>query len=470
MDSFSRVRSSRFERIASAGVWCDRDSFLERKGPKSPPYLDSVVKTRFCCLARLSSYICLVMSNTKTKAESSFESIFNHVTEGILIANERGEIILCNPKCVQMFGFTDEELKGKKVEALVPKEISEKHIEYRNSYMRNPSKRPMGKNLILRGQRKDGNMFPLEISLSYYQTAEGLFVIAFISDITDRHEQQEKIRRINNELRSLNENLEKKVTERTLVLKEALTELEKSRDELTNALEKEKELNEMKSRFISMASHEFRTPLATILSSTSLISKYIETDQSDKSDKHIARIKNAVTGLTEILNDFLSLGKLEEGKVRANYSQVDVQGVLEEVVSELQAIAKNNQKIELEFAGPNEYYIDKQMFRNILINLIANALKFSGENSLVKVTCLVSENDMQVRVKDQGIGVPEEDQEHLFERFFRGRNAANIQGTGLGLNIVLKYLEMLNGKIDFVSEENVGTTFTLVFPAKYEEE
>ena len=226
----------------------------------------------------------------------------------------------------------------------------------------------------------------------------------------------------------------------------------------------------MKSRFISMASHEFRTPLATILSSTSLISKYIETDQAEKSEKHIARIKNAVTGLTEILNDFLSLGKLEEGKVRANYNQVDVQSVLEDVVSELQAIAKKGQKIELEFAGPSDYYIDKQMFRNILINLIANALKFSAENTVVKVTCLVSENDMLVRVKDQGIGIPDEDQEHLFERFFRGRNASNIQGTGLGLNIVLKYLEMLNGKIDFVSEENVGTTFTLVFPAKYEEE
>ena len=305
--------------------------------------------------------------------------------------------------------------------------------------------------------------------MSYYETEEGLYVIAFIIDITDRHDQQEKISKINNELRLLNETLEKKVTERTLVLKEALNELEKSRDELTNALEKEKELNEMKSRFISMASHEFRTPLSTILSSVSLISKYLETAQPDKSEKHVQRIKGAVTGLTEILNDFLSLGKLEEGKVRANYQQIQIRSVIEDVISELQAITKSNQEIVLDFSGQEEYYIDKQMFRNILINLIANSLKFSSENTVVDVTCHANENELMVRVKDQGIGIPEADQEHLFERFYRGQNASNIQGTGLGLNIVLKYLEMLNGKIDFVSEENKGATFTLVFPAKHEE-
>ena len=410
------------------------------------------------------------MSNTPiSRAESSFESVFNHVTEGILIANSRGEIILSNPKCVQLFGYDTDELKGLKVEVLVPNDIKEKHTEYRNAYMSNPMKRPMGKTMILRGQRKDGSLFPVEISLSYYETEDGLYVIAFIIDITDRHEQQEKIRKINNELRLLNETLEKKVTERTLVLKEALTELEKSRDELTNALEKEKELNEMKSRFISMASHEFRTPLSTILSSVSLISKYIEAAQPEKGEKHVQRIKGAVTGLTEILNDFLSLGKLEEGKVRANYQQIPIKSVIEDVISELQAITKSNQEIVLDFAGQEEYYIDKQMFRNILINLIANALKFSAENTVVDVTCHANENELMVRVKDQGIGIPEADQEHLFERFYRGQNASNIQGTGLGLNIVLKYLEMLNGKIDFVSEENKGTTFTLVFPAKYEE-
>ena len=409
------------------------------------------------------------MGDPITKVENSFESVFNHVNEGILICNKDGEIILANPKCFQMFGYAPNELNGLKVEALVPKELEEKHVGYRAGYMQRPMKRPMGKNFILFGQRKDGVKFPVEISLSYYETPEGVYAIAFIIDITERHEQQEKIKRINEELRLLNETLEKKVNERTLVLKEALHELENSRDELTNALETEKELNEMKSRFISMASHEFRTPLSTILSSVSLIQKYVEMEQADKSEKHIHRIKGAVNGLTEILNDFLSLGRLEEGKVRANLQTVEVRETLNDVVSELQAIARAGQVIHLDYKGNENFYIDKQMFRNIVINLLANAIKFSGENVPIEVTCKVGDNEMILRIKDHGIGIPEDDQEHLFERFFRGKNASNIQGTGLGLNIVLKYLEMLNAKIDFQSELNVGTTFTLVFPAKYEE-
>ena len=409
------------------------------------------------------------MGDPISKVESSFESVFNHVNEGILICNKDGEIILANPKCFQMFGYAPNELNGLKVEALVPKELEEKHVGYRAGYMKRPMKRPMGKNFILFGQRKDGQKFPVEISLSYYETPEGVYAIAFIIDITERHEQQEKIKKINEEMRLLNENLEKKVNERTLVLKEALHELENSKDELTNALETEKELNEMKSRFISMASHEFRTPLSTILSSVSLIQKYVEMEQADKSEKHIHRIKGAVNGLTEILNDFLSLGRLEEGKVRANLQTVEVKETLNDVISELQAIARPGQVINLDFKGNESFYIDKQMFRNIAINLLANAIKFSGENVSIEVTCKVSENEMILRINDHGIGIPEEDQEHLFERFFRGKNASNIQGTGLGLNIVLKYLEMLNAKIDFQSELNVGTTFTLVFPAKYEE-
>lgn len=410
------------------------------------------------------------MGNSISRAENSFESVFNHVNEGILISNSNGEIILANPKCFQMFGYAPGELEGLKVESLVPKELAEKHVSYRAGYMEKPMKRPMGKDFILFGRRKDDSLFPLEISLSYYQTPEGLYAIAFIIDITVRHEQQEKIKKINAELKTLNETLEKKVNERTLVLKEALHELENSRDELTNALEKEKELNEMKSRFISMASHEFRTPLATILSSTSLIAKYIESDQPDKSEKHIHRIKGAVNGLTEILNDFLSLGKLEEGKVRANYQSVNVHETISDVVAELQAIARPGQEIRLDIKGNFEFYIDKQMFRNVCINLIANAIKFSNDNSPIDVSCHVNDSEMIVRVQDYGIGIPEEDQEHLFERFYRGKNASNIQGTGLGLNIVLKYMEMMNGKIDFLSKLNEGTTFTLVFPAKYEEQ
>lgn len=409
------------------------------------------------------------MSESIHKAESSFESVFNNVNEGILISNAKGEIILANPKCFQMFGYDPGELEGRVVEDLVPQEIREKHVAYRAGYIEKPLRRPMGKNFILKGQRKDGSRFPVEISLSYYHTNEGMYVIAFIIDISIRFEQQERIQKINDDLRILNETLEKKVSERTLVIKEALHELENSRDELSQALEKEKQLNEMKSRFISMASHEFRTPLSTILSSASLIGRYIESQEPEKGEKHIARIKAAVNGLTEILNDFLSIGRLEEGKVKANPQHLDVVEAMESIVSELQEIAKADQLIRLNCTGKRDFFIDKHILRNIAINLIANAIKFSDPGKWIHVDLEINEEELILVVKDNGIGISEEDKEHLFERFYRGRNASNIQGTGLGLNIVLRYIEMLNGTIEFESELNEGTTFTLTFPAKYED-
>lgn len=397
------------------------------------------------------------------KIESRFETIFNHVNEGILIANAQGQIVLTNPKANLMFGYNEDELRGKMVEALIPNEYADRHVEHRNSYMKHPVKRPMGKNITLFGKRKDGSNFPVEISLSYYETGEGMYVIGFIIDITERFEQQEKIKKINAELKLLNETLEKKVGERTLVLKEALTELEQSRDELTRSLEKEKELNEMKSRFISMASHEFRTPLSTILSSASLIGRYNGEDDQSKREKHVDRIKNSVTGLTEILNDFLSLGKLEEGKVVGKFQEQDIVVIIQELITEIQVICKENQTIVLDTKGTCVLNTDKNMFRNVMINLISNAIKFSPEGSSIEIGVIQEEGGIHISVRDHGMGIPDEDKKHLFGRFFRGKNAQNIQGTGLGLNIVTKYLELMKGTITFESELEKGTTFHIHF-------
>jgi PAS domain S-box-containing protein len=393
----------------------------------------------------------------------SFETIFNHVNEGVLIVNNAGEILLTNPKLAEMFGYVEGDLDGKKVEMLIPSVLTHRHEEYRNEYMKNPVRRPMGKNMTLHGKHKTGREFPIEISLSYYNSNNALFVIAFIIDISDRFDQQAKIHRMNSELKSLNESLEKKVAERTLVLKEALHELEVSRDELTQALENEKSLNELKSRFISTASHEFRTPLSTILSSVSLIQKYTTSEDQEKREKHILKIKNAVSGLTEILNDFLSLGKLEEGKMAAKPALHDVFVLIKEVVSDVNSIVRSGQTISYN-SGTFEMMVDRQLLRNVMFNLLSNAIKFSPEGAVIDVNISLNEEEVVIAVKDQGIGISEADMKNLFGRFFRGANAVAIPGTGLGLNIVTKYLELMNGTITCTSELNEGSTFYINLP------
>lgn len=384
-------------------------------------------------------------------------ALFEHATEGIIIANRQGVIIKANPSSERLFGYNIGELEGKKVEEVVPDKYKGNHEKHRESFHANPHARSMGKGIDLFAKRKDGSEFPAEISLSYYTKGNDQFVIAFIIDISERKKVEERIKKLNAEL-------ETKVDERTRVLKETMMELEASKEELKEALEKEKELNDMKSRFVTMASHEFRTPLSTILSSVSLIGKYKQEEEDEKRQKHVERIKSAVTNMTLILNDFLSAGKLEEGKISNNPIELNVVKLVNEIASELSNLLKPSQKIQYNHLGKEELLIDKQFLRNILINLLSNAIKFSPENKNIILNTKIDENCFEIMVQDQGIGIPEEEQKHLFERFFRAKNASNIQGTGLGLNIVSKYVEELKGKLTFESKLNEGTIFKIKIP------
>ncbi len=248
-----------------------------------------------------------------------------------------------------------------------------------------------------------------------------------------------------------------------LVVERNITRQKKAEEDIRKALEKEQQLGELKSRFVTMASHEFRTPLTTIASSATLIGKYTQTEQQEKRDKHIGRIKSNVKHLTSILNDFLSLGKLEEGLVENNPEPISFPSFCQELIEELEGNLQEGQQVVYEHLGIENSSFDPKLLRHILINLLSNAMKYSKPQSKIWLATECSEKSTTISIKDQGIGIPAEDLEHLFSRFFRATNTGNIQGTGMGLNIVRKYLDLMGGRIEVDSILNKGTTFTIYF-------
>ncbi len=501
-----------------------------------------------------------------------FKTLFDTATEGIIVVDDKGEILLVNPRVIELFGYEEMELIGQKIEMLIPERFRQVHVSKREKFTNSPSKRIMGLGLDLWAKRKSGEEFPIEVGLNYFENNNKRFITVLLTDITLRKNAER-------ELFELNKNLEKKVFERTIELDKALeianesqklykaisrnfpngvicvldknlnyifiegkelgkfsqksdeligssylnlfpeeekellktqllevftginttfeikrgesvyilntvplfdakneiknilivenniTALKKAAEKTEKALEQQKQLNEFKSRFVAMASHEFRTPLSTILSSISLISKYQKEDEQDRRDKHIGRVKASIHHLTSILNDFLSIEKLDEGKVSIQNKFFNLKHFFSELKDEMDSYLKNGQKLEIAYSLIDENISsDPFVLKNTMINLVSNAVKYSDENSSIRIKVNTSNQKLTVSVSDQGIGIPQEEQKHLFDRFFRAKNATNIQGTGLGLNIVKRYIDILQGEISFKSELGKGTTFTFTIP------
>jgi PAS domain S-box-containing protein len=422
---------------------------------------------------------------TEPKSQLSFASpetlsqIFHSSAEGILMVNEAGTILLANKASEQMFGYNPGELTEKSVELLLPQRSRQQHVRHRESFRQAPAPRKMGAGRDLVGTRKDGSEFPVEVSLSHYRINNQFIVIAFVIDITERKKAEEAIKRSEEQLLLYAAELERKVRARTDALNKSVEELEKANrflqeqiserkkaeEEVKHALKRERELNELKSKFVSIASHEFRTPLSTILSSASLVMQYKEKGDLTKIDKHVQRIKSSVSHLTTILNDFLSLGKLEEGRMDLVKEPINLTELLHEVLEEMKPQLKEKQKLTLQFTGKvKPLTTDPRVLRNILFNLITNASKYSEAGKPILIHITFWENHLDIAVIDQGIGIPKEDVKHLFERFFRASNAGQVQGTGLGLTIVKRYIELLSGEIKFTTEERKGSTFTVILP------
>jgi PAS domain S-box-containing protein len=252
---------------------------------------------------------------------------------------------------------------------------------------------------------------------------------------------------------------------RLVGIAEDITQNKRVQQEVLKALEKEKELNELKSRFVSMTSHEFRTPLTTILGSAELLKYYSHKWSEEKKLLHFERIHSNVQYLKQMLDDLLLIGKAESGRLEFNPALLDVVQFCRNLVEELQVSERNQHAIIFTKQGQcTDAYMDEKLLRHVLSNLLSNAIKYSPPGSTVRFKLTIRDGEAMFQIQDQGIGIPKEDQERLFEPFHRAQNVGQISGTGLGLAIVKKTVDLQGGKITVNSEVGIGTIFTVTIP------
>jgi len=290
-------------------------------------------------------------------------------------------------------------------------------------------------------------------------------MVFVLRDITKRKE-------IEKELESYRMHLEELIKNRTneleavnkLLQEEILKQIEAEK-KVKEALEKEKELNYLKTKFISIASHEFRTPLTTVLSSTELLERYGRNWEIDKYTKQTERIKKSVNYLTHLMDDVLTISRADSGKTSFNPKPIEFKKFCQSILDDIRALM--TEKHELEF-NYNVYksilYVDEKLLKHILVNLLSNAIKYSVDGGKIVFEISLTSNVLQFIISDSGIGIPEEDQSNLFEPFNRGKNVKDIHGTGLGMSIVKRSVDLHKGSVSFISKVGFGTTFTVKIP------
>lgn len=413
---------------------------------------------KLCKLQNINRFnLRIFMENT-----ALLKAIIDNAIDGIITIDDRGTIETINPAGCLLFEYEPGEVIGQNVSMLMPPPDRNRHDNYLLNYHQTSKRSVIGIGREVTGLRKSGSIFPFRLGVSEVQFSGRKIYTGFIHDLSREKQAEEK-------LREYALNLEEQVQERTRLLNETVKALEEAKEKVSLLLEKEMELGQMKSRFVSMASHEFRTPLSAIQLSSILIEKYAGDCISPNISRHTAKIKVLVAHLTSVLNDFLSLEKLEAGAFKPVLAEFDIVKFSEEITEDMQLIAKQNQQIIYQHTGTSAVVnLDQSLLRNAIINLISNAIKYSGENTFIEFNTEILPSLIKICIKDNGIGIPIEDQKHLFEAFFRAHNTGTIPGTGLGLNIVSRYIQLMDGQVKFTSNLNQGTSFTISFPNSHE--
>ena len=508
----------------------------------------------------------LKIENSKKELENVLifqKALLDRAGAMIIATDERGIINLFNPRAVAMLGYSEDEIIGKKAPPIFHNKkdleikrrqiLDEFGIELENDFdvLVEKARRNIHEEEQFDCVSKTGEVFPVSLTVTALRNTDGLITgfVAIAVDITERIRAEKELKKTEHLFLKLLENypdgiisiidrnfnfvytggeLHKKlhanislligkevfpffpehlrkviltllervmqekvfitdfefpypVVNRTYIMDafplseedgvvtyigviiKNISELKLIEKGLRKDLQIERDLNELKSRFVTMASHEFRTPLSTVLSSTYLIEKYTAAEDQPKREKHLHRIIKSVNMLTDILNDFLSMGKIEEGKLRASFSEFNLRDLIVSTIDEIKNNLKKDQQIKYKHEGNATVFLDASLMKHIFMNLVSNASKFSSDTSVIRIKTAQKNNEIILSVKDDGIGISTGDQKYLMERFFRAANAQNIEGTGLGLHIISKYAEMMDGKLEFKSELGKGSEFIVKF-------
>jgi two-component system sensor kinase FixL len=390
--------------------------------------------------------------------EALLHAIIENAIDGIINIDNKGIIKLVNTRLCELFGYQPQELIDQKVETLLHFQDELSGQEYVKNDTDPGINNIIGKERETTGIKKDGSTFPVKLAIRRVLCNDEVIFTAVIHDLSFEKKMAEQ-------LKEYTHNLELIVHDRTIGLQKLIDQLKRSQDEAEDLLRKEREINQAKTLFVSMASHEFRSPLSCIQLSASLIERYFNRLDKEKIMAHLHKIKASVKDLTDILGDFLSVEQIEAGKIIPIYREFDLVFFCEELVNEMRQLTNKKQKLFYNHAGNDTIcLLDQSLLKYCLSNLISNAIKYSRDICLIELETKIDDKEYEIRLKDNGIGIPLKDQEHLFEAFFRANNTQDIPGTGLGLNIVQRYVKLMNGTIQFKSSESSGTDFKLIFP------
>ena len=385
-------------------------------------------------------------------------AIIENAIDGIIIIGAQGNIRLANPSACKLFGYAPDELIGNRIEMLMTNSDQLHHQNSINQYHSTGKGKIIGIGREVTGLKKNGESFPFHLAVSEMVQGKDLLFAGIVHDLTKEKAADEYLRHYATDL-------EATIRERTFALEDMVRQLREARNQADIALKKEKEINQLKTRFVSMASHEFRSPLSSIQLSAALIEHYYDRLDKARVLNHTQKIKMSVTDLTNTLSDFLSVEKIEAGSVEPLYKDVDLTRLAKNIVEEMRMLARQRQTIRYHHTGTqSNCQLDENLLKHCIVNLLTNAIKYTADDGLIELRTILHGDKCVVMVKDNGIGIPEDDKQNLFKPFFRGNNARDIPGTGLGLNIVERYLALMGGTITFASNRLSGTVFTISIP------